>query len=423
MSKPIVLDNGLRVHLAPSAGTGAVTFLVLTKVGSRYEYSEINGASHFIEHLMFKGTKRHPSTAQITRLLDAVGAEYNAYTGKDLTGYHITIAAEHLPMAVDLLHDMLFHSTYKKEEVDRERGVIIEEINMYRDNPMMHVEELLEQAMFPGNTLGWDIAGSAETMRSMTREAVVAYRDAHYIPSRMVVSVAGKVPDNALGLIKKTFGKVRPAAREPESFVAFDPNPFKQIPVHVQNKDTKQIQVAMGFYSYGLDDERNPAVSLLGTILGGTMSSRLFISVRERKGLCYFVRASNSPYEETGAFAIQSGLERARVPLAIKTIRDEIRKIKKTGVTARELREARDNIRGRLLLRLEDSSERAEWYGKQELFLGRVKSFEERMKAFAKVTPKEVQRVANEILDEKRMALGAVGPFKDGKAFLKAAGI
>jgi len=419
---PHVLSNGLRVHLAPSHGTGAVTFLVLTKVGSRYEYEAINGASHFIEHLMFKGTKRHPSTAQITRMLDAVGASYNAYTGKDVTGYHITIAAEHLPMAIDLLHDMLFHSLYKKEEVDRERGVIIEEINMYRDNPMMHVEELMEQAMFPGNTLGWDIAGDEKRMRTMTREAVVAYRDAHYIPSRMVVAVAGKVPENALALVKKTFGTVKPAKQEPDPFAPFAPRAFGSTPVFVQNKPTKQIQVAMGFYSYGLEDARNPATSLLANILGGTMSSRLFIQVRERKGLCYFVRASNSPYEETGVFAIQSGLDRSRLPLAMKTIREEIRKIKKQGVTAKELREARENIRGRLLLRLEDSSEQAEWWAKQELFLGRVKSFEMRMKEFAKVTPKEVQKVANEILDDKRMGIGAVGPFKDGKAFMKAAG-
>jgi predicted Zn-dependent peptidase len=411
--KPTVLNNGLRVHLAPSHGTGAVTFLVLIRVGSRYEYPEINGASHFIEHLMFKGTKRRPSTAQITRMLDAVGADYNAYTGKDATGYHITIAAEHLPLAVDLLYDMLFRSLYKTEEVDRERGVIIEEINMYRDNPMMHVEELMEQALFPGNTLGWDIAGSAQTMRSMTRDAVIAYRDAHYVPSRMVAVVAGKIPNGVLPLIKKTFGSVKPGLKEPES----------SIPVRVQNKDTKQIQVAMGFYSFGMDDKRNPAVSMLGNILGGTMSSRLFIQVRERKGLCYFVRAGNSAYEDVGVFAIQSGLDRTRLPVAMKTIREEIRRIKKDGVSARELREARENIRGRLLLKLEDSSEQAEWYGKQELFLGSVKTFGERMKEFAKVTPKAVQKVANEILNEKRMGIGVVGPFKDGKAFLKASGI
>jgi len=190
------LNNGMRVHLTPVAGTQAVTVLVLTKVGSRYETPALSGASHFIEHLMFKGTKKRPTTLDISRTLDSVGAQYNAYTNKHETGYYIKIDAKHTHLAVDVLHDMLFHSHFDAKELDRERGVIIEEINMYQDSPMRHVEELLEAIVFEGNTLGWEIAGSHKTMREMKRDEILAFRDQHYIPSRMVISVAGKIPKN-----------------------------------------------------------------------------------------------------------------------------------------------------------------------------------------------------------------------------------
>lgn len=423
MKKPILLSNGMRAHLLPFSGTEAVTVLVLVKVGSRYEEPEINGASHYIEHLMFKGTKRRPTTLDISRGLDAVGAEYNAFTGKDYTGYYITMEAGKLPLAVDMLHDMIFHSKYDKTEMDRERGVIIEEINMYHDNPMMHVEELIEQTMFEGSTLGWDIAGSPETMRSMTRDAVIAFRDAYYAPERMVIGVAGKVSKDTRALLEKTFGKVKPKPMAKE-FAPFVPlKPSKTTRCRVQYKDVEQLQVALGFPSFGVQDKRNSAVSLLASILGGTMSSRLFISVRERKGLCYFVRAENGTYDDTGAFLIRSGLDKSRLPEAMKTILAEVEKIKKTGVTPRELKEAKDNFRGRILLRLEESSNRADWYARQELILGKALTPEERMKEIDAVKAADVKKVANEILDLSKMTAAAIGPFKDGKAFLKAAGL
>ncbi len=423
MKKPIILPNGLRVHELPFSGTEAATVLVLTKVGSRNEYAEVNGVSHYIEHLMFKGTKRRPTTLDISRTLDAVGAEYNAFTGKEYTGYYVTIEARHLPLAIDMLHDMIFHSKYDPKEMDRERGVIIEEINMYRDNPMMHVEDLLEETMFDGSTLGWNIAGSPKTMRGMTREQVIAFRDEHYVPSRMVVAVAGKVNKQILGAIKKTFGAVK-AKPEPTPFQPFQsPQPSSAPRCTVQFKEVEQLQVALGFPSFGVGDERNAALSLLATILGGTMSSRLFISVRERKGLCYFVRAENGPYHDVGAFMIRSGLDKARLPEAMKTILDEVEKMKKSGVTPRELREAKDNFRGRVLLKLEDSSSRADWYARQELLLGKAKTPQERMKEIDAVTAAQVKKVANEVLDFAKMSAAAIGPFKDGEAFLRAAGL
>ena len=417
------LKNGMRAHLIPFEGTDAATVFVLFKVGSRYEHAAINGAAHYLEHLMFKGTKRRPNTLDISRALDAVGADYNAFTSKSWTGYHVKADAAHLDLAVDLLHDMLFHSKFDKAEMDRERGVIVEEINMYRDNPMMRVEELLEQEMFAGSPLGWDIGGTEKTMRTMTREAVLAFRDAYYVPERGVVVIAGKVDKGILPLLERTFGKVARAKKEPSPHLpAAIPSSSQKIRLNVENKKTKQIQVALGFPGYPIGDPHAPAAHLLSVILGGTMSSRLFISVRERKGLCYFIRASHQPMEDTGVFQVHSGLEAARLKVAVKTILAELSKARK-GVTARELAEAKENVRGRLRLNLEDSSERADWFATQELFYPKVKSPEEYLAVLSKVTAAQVKAVAKELLDPSKLTVAAIGPFKDEKEFKKRAGL
>lgn len=419
-----VLKNGLPVHLVPFDGTDAATVFVLFKVGSRYEEAETNGAAHFIEHLMFKGTKRRPKTLDISRALDSVGADYNAFTSKGWTGYHVKADAAHLDLAVDLLHDMLFRSKFDEAEMDRERGVIVEEINMYRDNPMMRVEELLEQEMFRGSPLGRDIGGTEATMRSMTRESVLAFRDAHYRPDRAVVALAGKVDKTALKLLERTFGKVPRAKRPVPAFAPAPPVvPAKAPRLIVEDKDTKQIQVAMGFPGYPIGDKRVPAARLLSVILGGTMSSRLFISVRERRGLCYFIRSSHQPMEDAGIFQVHAGLEAKRLKLAVSTILGELKKVRERGVTERELKEAKENVRGRLRLALEDSSDRAEWYATQELFQEAVESPDEQLAKLAKVTRAQVKAAARELLDMTRLTVAAIGPFKDEKEFAKKAGL
>ncbi len=412
------LKNGMRVHLVPVAGTQAVTVLVLTKVGSRYETPSLNGASHFIEHLMFKGTKRRPTTLDISRALDSVGAQFNAYTNKHETGYYIKIDAKHTNLAVDILHDMVFHSVFDQKELDRERGVIIEEINMYQDNPMRHVEEMLEGIVFDGNTLGWEIAGTHKTMKEMKRDEIIAYRDAHYIPARMVVTVAGNVPKDIRTILEKTFGSVKASKAEHPSFAPFVASASKK-KVDVQFKKTEQIHLTFGFPSFGIGDDRNEALTILSTILGGTMSSRLFISVRERKGLAYMIRSGNTAYDDVGVFAVQAGLDKSRVPLAYKTIMQELRKIKREGVTAKEVKEAIDHIRGGILLAMENSSVQAEWYGDDELFLNRVRTPEQFMKKLEKVTAADVKAMAQEVLNEKKMKMAVIGPYKNEKEFLK----
>lgn len=405
------LENGARVVLAPFAGTEAAAILVLFKIGSRNEELPVWGGSHFIEHLMFKGTERRPQTLDISLELDRYGAQYNAYTGKDLTGYWVKIAAPQLPVAVDLLHDMLFHSKFDAEEMDREKKVIIEEIKMYEENPIMHIEDLLEEAMFDGHVLGRNIAGTPDSMRAMTREDVLRYRDAFYRPENMVVVAAGNLPSNVLELIENTFGQVVRNAGEVPVDVLIGAE-ASQGRIRRQQKDVEQIQLALGFPTVGRDHADEAPLKLLASILGGTMSSRLFVEVRERRGLCYTVRAGTESYQDIGMLTVRAGLDAARLPEALKVITDELRKAVQGGVTEEELRMVKDNIRGGLSLSLEDSSDRAEFYGRQLLFLGKVEEPEGRLAKYEAVTREDIARVAKTYLRFDRLSLAAIGPFE-----------
>lgn len=422
-TKPTIkkLKNGMTAIFVPQKGAVSATVLVLSKVGSRYESKNINGASHFIEHLMFKGTKRRPTAQTLSRELDRIGADYNAYTDKDVTGYYIKMDAAKTELAVDMLHDMLFHSKFDAKEMDRERGVIIEEINMYEDNPRAHVDDLLEAELFPNSTLGWDIAGPREVIRSVSRDDLVSYRDAYYIPERMAVIVAGKVLSGTLALLEKTFGSVKRKAGDDRPFDPFCQPATLKGSVAYQDKTTEQVQLAMGFYGFPTGHADAPAAGLLANVLGGNMSSRLFTQIRERRGLCYSINASHGTREDVGAFSIMAGLDKKRVPEAVKAIFAELKKLVRTSPTVHELNDAKENVRGRTMLAFEDSATQAEWYGKQWLFKKTLETPEERMKKFDAVTPSDIRRVAKKIFHPEKTALALIGPFGDKKNILKFA--
>lgn len=418
MIKPRKLKNGMRVHLVPFAGTEATTVLVLTKVGSRYENERVLGGSHFIEHLMFKGTKKHPKTIDISRKLDRYGAEFNAYTGKDLTGYYVKIDGSKTKIAIDLLHDMLFHSKFDSKEMNKERGVIIEEIKMYEENPIMHLEDLLEYAMFDGSPLGKNIAGTAETMTEMKRSDLIKFRDEYYAPGEMVLAVAGNLPKNVMKIIENSFGKVKPQ-KEPGSFLPFGDLPERDTPrIERQYKPLEQIQIALGFPTPGRGHTDTPAMKLMAHILGGSMSSRLFIEVREKRGLCYNVRSSVDAYEDVGALVIRAGLDAKRLTEAMNTIFKELKKIQK-GVSPDELKEAKDHFEGSLKLSLENSSNKAEFFGRQEIYFNEVLTPEDKIKKYKEVGLADIKRVAREIINNKKLSIAAIGPYKTDSALLK----
>jgi len=411
------LKNGTRVIMVPSHDTQACTVLVLFEVGSRYENAKLAGASHFVEHMMFKGTKRRPTTMDISRDLDSVGADYNAFTGKDYTGYYIRLTAAKTELAIDMLHDMLFHSLYAHDECEREREVIKEEINMYEDNPMMMAEELLEQLVYKG-TLARQIAGTHTTMDGIGRAMLVKYRNEQYAPSKMIIAVAGKIGPEVPGLLEATFGKVREPKKKPAGY------PKSSLRrggprLALKFKETEQVQFTLGFPGFPYGHKKMAALSVLTTILGGGMSSRLFTEVRERRGLAYSVRASLSPYQDVGNVAIQAGLTKAKLDLGITVILKELGKAVKAGVTAEELTRAKEYIKGKTVLGLEESSALAEFFAKQELLQRKILTPEERLARVDAVTREDVKAVAREVFRTNGMSAALIGPFKDKKRFMK----
>ncbi len=417
MHKKHVYSNKSRLIYIPTPGTEAVTVLFLFAVGSRYEKAEINGVSHFIEHLMFKGTKKRPTTLHISKELDGVGAEFNAFTGKDYTGYYIKTNHENVTLAVDVLSDMLLNSKFDQKEMNRERGVIIEEINMYHDNPIMYIENVCEDSIYSGSSLGWDIAGPVAVIKKVPREKLLQYKNQYYQPDNMVIAVAGKIDDKIKGLIEKKFVHYFKQTKKPEQYVPFKFTQ-KEPRIKIKFRETKQVQLGLGFGAYGYGDSRTYAMHLLTIILGGNMSSRLFISVRERRGLAYFVRCYPNFYQDVGNVFIQSGLDISRLDNAIKVIMEELRKIKK-GVTSKELKDAKEFIRGKMVLNLEDSSHVAEYFAKQELLMGEILTPDQKMKKYDAVTATEIRDAARDIFRKELLNLALIGPFKNPKKFEK----
>jgi predicted Zn-dependent peptidase len=413
------LSNGIKLITAPMHETKAVTVLVMVGVGSRYETPHLNGGSHFIEHLLFKGTKRRPTALDITKELDGVGAEYNAFTSKDYTGYYIKIDGDKLELAVDILGDMIWHSTYQPSEVERERGVIIEEINMYEDNPMMHMEDLFEQTMFGTHPLGWLISGTRETMKAMRRSTLLKFRNATYRPDNMVIAVAGRFDAKHLEtLLRDHFGSQKSVRGRAPKFRRYSGKPGSPR-VMVQKKETEQVQVALGVPAVSGTHPDLAALSLLGTILGGNMSSRLFMEVREKRGLAYFVRAGAGTYQDTGTFMVQAGLERTRIEEAITAILVELGKVAKRGVTSAELARAKEYAHGKLVLELEDSQSIASFAGRQLLLNRKFETPEQKMAKLRTVTRSDIQRVAAKYFRRRALSLALIGPFSDPKPFRK----
>lgn len=411
------LKNGTRVILVPSRDTQAATVLVLFEVGSRYENGKLAGASHFVEHMMFKGTQRRPTTMDISRDLDSVGADYNAFTGKDHTGYYVKLNASHIKLAVDILHDMLFHSAYRAEEVARERGVIKEEINMYDDNPIMRAEELLEELVYEG-TLARPIAGTHATMDGLGRNELIRWREEAYTPSRMIIAVAGKFDPSIIELLEITFGTVKEPKKKMKTY------PSSRLRsggarLALQYKETEQVQFALGFPGLPYGHKEAAALSVLTTILGGGMSSRLFTEVRERRGLAYSVHASLSPYQDVGNFAIQAGLMKAKLDEGITVILKELGKAAQKGVTAEELMRAKEYIKGKTVLGLEESSALAEFFAKQELLQKKIQTPEMRLARIDKVTREDVHTVAKKVFRTSGLSASLIGPFKDKARFMK----
>ena len=412
------LQNGLTVLLTPQKETKAVTTLVLVGVGSRYESNSIAGMAHFLEHMMFKGTKKRKNTLALSRELDKIGADYNAFTGKDHTGYYIKANAEHLNLSLDMLSDMLNNSKLEQQEIDREKGTIIEEINMYEDHPSDDVDEELYQIIYKKNPISKKIVGTKKTVSEIDNKKMLSFRNKYYSPENMVLSLAGNFKtEKAKKIIEKYFGQEKVQKPKPE-FKKVQKNQNKP-QIKIKHKKAEQVHLALGLWGPKYSDKDLIATQLLSNILGGNMSSRLFINIRERHGLCYYIKSGLNIYQDTGNLMIRAGLDKKRIHQALELILDELRKIKKQGITNAELKNAKENMKGKIILHLEDSEAIASWYGNQELLNKKTETQEEKITKIMKVKKVDVEKVAKKIFQTSKLNLAMVGSIKNEKEFLK----
>ena len=407
------LDNGLRVLTANLPEAQSVTCMVMLAAGSRYETPETNGIAHFSEHMFFKGTERRPTARQISGEIDAIGGEFNAFTGKEYTAYYVKCAAEHRDVALDVIVDMLRNSRFAQEEIEREKGVIVEEMNMYFDTPRDYIGGVYEQLLYGDQPLGWDIIGRKETVRGASRDTFTSYLDRWYHPSRMVLGIGGKVGDDALDRAQELLGDL-PAAETGEPGPV---QPHTNGRVSVFTKQSDQAHVILGVPSYPLEHPDRYALQLLSTVLGGGMSSRLFTEVRERRGLAYYVFGLNNSYTDAGSLYAQAGVDINRIDDAVSTVLAELRKVAAEVVPADELEKSRNFAKGRFVLQLESPQGLILFGMRREVLERRAPDLQEVLDGLNAVTAEDVQRVAQDLISDERLRLAVIGPFDDAERF------
>ena len=407
------LDNGLRVLTADLPHAQSVAVLVMLAAGSRYETDEAQGIAHFSEHMFFKGTEKRPSAREIAGAIDAIGGEFNAFTGKEYTAYYVKCAAEHRDVALDVLVDMIRNARFEEEQIEREKGVIVEEMNMYFDTPRDFIGGVYETLLWGDQPLGRDIIGTKETIRAATRDTFTGYLDRWYKPSRMVLGVAGRIGDGLVERAQELLGDL--AAGETGEPEAVAPHTNGRVVVHT--KQSEQAHVILGVASLPLDHPDRYAVQLLATALGGGMSSRLFSEVRERRGLAYYVYGLNHSYTDAGTLYAQAGVDIGRIDNAVATIAAELRKIAAEPPPADELEKARNFAKGRFVLQLESPQGLMMFGLRREVLERRLPDPEEIVRGLDAVTSDDVARVAGELITSDRLRLAVIGPFDDPSRF------
>jgi predicted Zn-dependent peptidase len=408
------LPNGLRVLTAPMPEAQSVSCFVMLAAGSRYETRDTSGIAHFAEHMFFKGTERRPTARQLAGEVDAIGGEFNAFTSKEYTGYFVKCAAEHRDVALDVLVDMVRNSKFESSEIEREKGVIVEEMNMYFDTPRDFIDGVYEELVYGDHPLGWDIIGRKETVQGASRQTFLDYLGQWYKPSRMVVGIGGRTGEGLLDRLHELFGGLEDAPTG-------SPAPAPPLPdgprVRVHTKASDQAHICLGVRSRPIVDPDRYVLMVLSTILGGGMSSRLFTEVRERRGLAYYVFATNHSYTDTGSLYAQAGVDIERIDEAVSTVAAELRKIAAEAVPADELRKAKNFSKGRFVLQIESPHGLIMFGLRREVLEGRASEPEEVLAGVEAVTAEDVQRVAQELIDDQALRLAVIGPFDDAARF------
>ncbi|MGB8815817.1 MAG: pitrilysin family protein [Minisyncoccia bacterium] len=412
-----VLSNGLRIVVVPMKENPTVTVLVLVEAGSKYEQKENNGISHFLEHMCFKGTQKRLTHKEISFELDELGAHYNAFTGQEYTGYFAKADNASFEKILDVVSDIYQNSTFSEKEMEKEKGVILEEINMYKDLPQRIVEEEFSKLLYGDVPAGWSIAGLKENILKMKRSDFVDYRKKHYVAEATTVVVAGNVEEKkAFDMVKKSFSKISVSKKYGKKGVK---ETQKKPQVGLYFKDTDQTHIILGVRSLDMYKDNISVARLLSGILGGGMSSRLFTKMREDLGICYYVHAGQDSSTDHGVFVVSAGVDTKRIGIAIKAIIEEFARLKEELVSKEELDKVKSMLIGNLKLSLESSDSIAEFYGFQEAFKKKIGNPEDRIKEIKAVTAEEIRKLANEIFVDKKLNLSIVGKFKDKTMFEK----
>lgn len=415
MHKKTVLENGLRVITIPQVGNLATTVLVLVETGSKYETKETSGIAHFLEHMCFKGTKTRATAMDIAGELDALGASYNAFTGHEYTGYYAKVETHKSDQALDIVADLYLNPVFKAEEIEKEKGVIIQELNMYEDMPQRKIGDYFMDLLYGDQPAGWDIGGNKTVIRSMNRDHFVEFRKDHYVAGATTVIIAGGFDEEKmLAKAKELFKEMptgkkggKPAVHEVQSKPS----------VMLKHKEVDQTHIMIGVRAFSLDDPRKYTLEVMASILGGGMSSRLFHKVREELGAAYYVRCSTDLFTDHGYIAATAGVEHNKLEIVIQTILAEFKRLTIEPVSKEELDRVKGHLSGTLLLGLETSDSLAVFYGTQEILKNEVTPPDELLQKINAVTAKEIQDLAKEIFTEEKLNLALIGPHKEKKVF------
>lgn len=411
----IILENGLRIITAPKLDSLATTVLVLVEAGSKYETKDINGLSHFLEHMCFKGTEKRPRSIDIASELDGIGAVSNAFTSQEYTGYFAKAEPKYFDKILDLVSDIYLHPIFETKEINKERGVIIEEINMYEDLPMRRVHELFANLLYGDQPAGWDIAGRKEVIQKLNRDDFIKYQQNHYLANSTLVVVAGNFNEKeAVEKIKNSFSGIK-ISEKTQKIVTKE---YQEKPeIMLKQKDSDQTHLVLGARAYDIFDKRKYELEVLGEILGGGMSSRLFQKIREEMGAAYYVGADSDLYTDHGYLAASAGIDHSKIGSVLSAILEEFQRITREPVESKELQRVKDRIVGHLSLSLETSNQLANFFGGQEILTRQIISSEEISKKIQAVTAEEIMAVAADIFKNNKLNLAIIGPFEDKAKF------
>jgi predicted Zn-dependent peptidase len=415
-------STGLNLVTIPMAGAKTTAILVIVATGSKHEARNTSGLSHFLEHMFFKGTTNRPNALMISSELDKLGGIYNAFTSKEYTGFWIKSASEQIVPAINVLSDMLLNSKFDQEEIKRESGVITEEVNMYLDNPMMHIEDVFDECLYGDTPAGWSVIGTKANIARFNRADFVKYFKSQYKTSNTFVCLAGKLPNNAEKFLAQAFtGWAR--GKENKKLVTKEKQ--TKPTVEIKFKKTDQAHFSLGVRTMPANSKNEATLKVMASLLGGPMSSRLFSNLRERNGLCYYVKTQSEDLSDTGYLTTRAGVTVDKITKAINIVITEYKKLTTELVSEQELKKIKQFISGRIVLSLESPDDIASWYGLQLAVNHqqpkpiRAQTPEEYKAAINKVTAKDLQNLAKKIFTSKNLNLAIIGPYKDKKEFEK----